>query len=270
MHLGLIGLGNIGETLLQFLCAPDAPEVARVTLLVREGRCDETPPVLADFPVPVGIVEDTQDFIDAGPDFVVEVAGHSGVAAHVPACLEAGIDVVVVSVGALADTALAARLEEAARRGGARCILPAGAVGGIDIVSALSAAGGVELTYRGTKPPAAWGGTPAGEALDLETLSEATTFFTGTAREAARAFPKNANVAATLALAGPGLDATRVELVADPEAPGNLHSYEIASPVARVRVEVENLPSSGNVKTSVATIYSVLREIRNRLGPMVI
>ncbi|MGR3365248.1 MAG: aspartate dehydrogenase, partial [Maritimibacter harenae] len=176
----------------------------------------------------------------------------------------------VVSVGALAETALADRLERAARAGGARIILPAGAVGGIDIVSALSVSGDVTLTYRGTKPPGAWAGTPASDTLDLDGLSAAAVFFSGTAREAASQFPKNANVAATLALAGPGLDRTRVELVADPAASGNLHAYELTSPAAKVRVEIENLPSTGNAKTSVATIYSVLREIRNRIGPMVI
>jgi aspartate dehydrogenase len=270
MHLGLIGYGNIAETLLGFLAEPGAPEVTRVTLLVRAGRAEAVRAALAGHPAAIAVVEDAAALIAAAPDLVVEAAGHSGVAEHVPACLEAGFDVVVVSVGALADDALAARLDAAARKGGARVILPAGAVGGIDLVSALSAAGDLQLTYRGTKPPAAWAGTPAEAALDLAALTEATTFFTGSAREAAARYPRNANVAATLALAGPGLDATRVELVADPAAPGNLHGYELASPAARVRVEIENLPSTGNVKTSVSTIYSVLREIRNRIGPMVI
>lgn len=270
MHLGLIGCGNIVKTLLGFLSEPDAPAVERITLLVRSGQCDRAHEELATLAPKAVIVEETADLIAAAPDLVVEAAGHAGVSEHAVACLEAGFDVVVVSVGALADTALADRLEQAARAGGSRIILPAGAVGGIDIVSALSASGELTLTYRGAKPPKAWSGTPAAETLDLDALTEAKVFFSGSAREAAAQFPKNANVAATLALAGPGLDKTRVELVADPAAPGNLHSFELVSPAAKVRVEIENLPSKGNAKTSVATIYSVLREIRNRIGPMVI
>ncbi|MZR14796.1 aspartate dehydrogenase [Maritimibacter sp. DP07] len=270
MHLGLIGCGNIVKTLLGFLDAPDAPAVERITLLVRNGQCDRAHDEIAAIVPEARIVEETSDLIAAAPDLVVEAAGHAGVLEHVAPCLEAGFDVVVVSVGALAETALADRLERAARAGGARIILPAGAVGGIDIVSALSVSGDVTLTYRGTKPPGAWAGTPASDTLDLDGLSAAAVFFSGTAREAASQFPKNANVAATLALAGPGLDRTRVELVADPTASGNLHAYELTSPAAKVRVEIENLPSTGNAKTSVATIYSVLREIRNRIGPMVI
>jgi aspartate dehydrogenase len=173
-------------------------------------------------------------------------------------------------VGALADPGLEAALRSAAVAGGARLILPAGAIGGIDLLAALAAAGGLTVRYRGTKPPAAWAGTPAAGILDLDALTEARVFFTGTAREAAAAYPKNANVAATLALAGAGFEATAVELAADPAAPGNVHEVSVASPLASYSLRIENLPSAGNAKTSATTIYSVLREIRNRRGPVVV
>ena len=66
------------------------------------------------------------------------------------------------------------------------------------------------MRYRGAKPPAAWAGTPAAGIVDLDALEAPRVFFTGTAREAATAYPKNANVAATLALAGAGFEATAV------------------------------------------------------------
>lgn len=106
--------------------------------------------------------------------------------------------------------------------------------------------------------------------MDLDRLTEATVFFAGTARQAARSYPKNANVAATLALAGAGFETTKVELVADPDAPGNGHAYEVQSPLARFSVTIENAASGGNAKTSVATVYSVLREIERVRAPVVI
>ncbi|MFN3937681.1 MAG: aspartate dehydrogenase [Gemmobacter sp.] len=269
MHLGLVGYGNIGAALLGHL--RDGAVPARVTVLVRPGRGAA---VAADL-VPAWqdraeVVEDPQALIAARPELVVESAGHAAVRdAAVPA-LAAGIDVVVVSVGALADPALAAALRAAAGAGGARMILPAGAIGGIDLLAALATAGPVEVDYVGTKPPAAWRGTAAGMVLDLDRIDAPATFFTGTAREAALAYPKNANVAATLALAGPGFDATRVRLVADPAAPGNLHAFEVRSETARFSMRIENRPSAGNARTSAATIHSLLREIRNRIGPVAI
>lgn len=256
MHLGLIGHGAIGGGILA-----DLPEgVSRVTLLVRPGRVA---------PAGVTAVGDPASLLSARPDLVVECAGHGAVRDAVPGLLRAGIDTVVVSVGALADAGLETALRAAAA-GGGRLILPAGAVGGIDLLSALSGAGPVEVRYTGTKPPAAWRGTPAEALLDLDALSAPATFFEGTAREAASAYPKNANVAATLALAGAGFDATRVALVADPAAPGNLHACEVRSGIARFEIRVENRPSAGNARTSAATIHSALREIRNRIGPVVI
>ncbi|MGP6086377.1 aspartate dehydrogenase [Antarctobacter jejuensis] len=261
MQLGLIGYGSIASTLAGLL-----GDDVSLTALARPGRGAAASQALPG----ATVVEDVEALIAAEPDMVVECAGQAAVRDSVPALLRAGIDVVVVSIGALADDTLHADLKHAATEGGARVILPAGAVGGIDLLSALSASGEAHVRYTGTKPPAAWKGTPAEDKLALDTLAEATVFFKGTAREAALGYPKNANVAATLALAGGGFDRMQVSLVADPAAPGNLHAYAVETPAARYEIRIENKPSTGNVKTSAATIYSVLREIRNRIGPMVI
>ncbi|WP_187971236.1 aspartate dehydrogenase [Aquibium microcysteis] len=267
MRLGLIGYGTIARTLAGHLGAVSGIEA--VAVLVRPGRAADVPASFDDGAIPVAAVTTVDALLAARPDFVVECAGHSAVDAFVPPLLHAGLDVVVVSIGALADEALHARLREAAAAGGARMILPAGAVGGIDILSALRAGGDVQVRYTGTKPPKAWAGTPAETVVDLAALDRPAVIFEGSARAAATAYPKNANVAATLALAGAGFDATRVVLVADPAASGNVHEFEAVSPVALVTMRIENAPS-GNAKTSLATIMSVLREIRNRQGPVVI
>lgn len=271
MRLGLIGYGAIAQTLVDLIRRTQDAPLDHLAVLCRPAAAEALRAALSDAPArATSVVTDAAGLIKAGCGLVVECAGHSAASSHVSNVLKAGIDVVVVSVGSLADAALHARLIAAAREGGARLILPAGAVGGIDLLAALGASGDVAVTYRGVKPPAAWAGTPAEDAIDLATLTQAATFFTGTAREAARAYPKNANVAATLALAGAGFEATRVELVADPAAPGNVHEYRVASPLANIAMRIENKPTGGNVKTSVATVWSVLREIRNRLGPVAI
>ena len=108
----------------------------------------------------------------------------------------------------------------------------------------------MHLRYFGTKPPHAWAGTPVAEQVDLGSLDHVLEFFHGTAREAAVAYPKNANVAAALALAGGGFETTHVTLIADPKASGNSHRYELNSPLATVSVEIANKASGGNAKTS--------------------
>lgn len=269
MHLALIGYGNIAQALTQLMAEPAAPRPERLTVVARVGRASVARMALGE-DLPFEVVESVDTLLDDRPDLAIECAGHSAVADSVPPLLRAGVDCVVVSVGALADPGLEAELQDAARAGGARMILPAGAIGGVDVLSALALGEGVSVTYRGIKPPAAWAGSPAEEHVDLNGISNAEVIFRGSAREAARSFPKNANVAATLALAGGGFEETEVTLVADPEAPGNVHAFEVRAPSARVEMRIENLPSVGNAKTSVSTIYSVLREVRNRTGPVVI
>jgi aspartate dehydrogenase len=272
MRLGLIGFGSIATTLLELL-AQGKPLDHLAVLVLPEVAPEARRRLDADLAGVArsrALVEDAAGLLAERPDLVVECAGHAAAQAHAPAVLRAGVDVVLVPIGALADPALEASLKTAAAEGGAHLILPAGAVGAIDLLSALGACGEVKVRYRGTKPPAAWAGTPAAELLDLDALKEPKVFFTGTAREAATAYPRNANVAATLALAGAGFEATEVELMADPSAPGNVHEYSVASPLANYTIRIENKPSAGNAKTSATTIYSVLREIRNRLGPVAI
>ena len=86
----------------------------------------------------------------------------------------------------------------------ARLLLPAGALAGIDGLCALRLGGLTAVKYISSKPPVAWAGTPAAARHQLAALQERTVIFSGTARDAARLYPKNANLAATVALAGLG------------------------------------------------------------------
>lgn len=258
MHLGLIGFGNIGTALLSVLTREGAAPV-RVTVLVRDpGR------VAQSGGTDVRFVADAADLVRAAPDMVVECAGQGAVSGPVLDCLRAGLETVIASVGALADPSVEAAVSEAARDGKTRAILPAGAIGAIDLLSALRASGITRLNYIGRKPPGAWSGTPAEALLDLEALSEPVCFFTGSARKAALDYPRNANVAATLALAGPGFERTEVKLVADPGIDTNIHEIEVEAGAGDFRLRVAGKPSPDNPKTSRATVYSLAREVMNR------
>jgi aspartate dehydrogenase len=171
-------------------------------------------------------------------------------------------------VGALATPGLLERLKAAAVRGRAKLILPAGAVAGIDAIRAARLAGLDSVEYLSRKPPLAWRGTPAEKSVDLEGLREAATFYDGNAGEAARNYPQNANVAATVALAGLGLEATRVKLVADPAARGNRHEITASGAFGRLEIAIEGRPLPGNPKTSMLAALSLLRLIENRAGAM--
>jgi len=256
LDIALIGYGAIGRYVHARLAKEQHAQVAAIVM--RPARVAEIQDEVGDA---VSVVS-TIDALPAPPGLVVEVAGHEGLTEHGVAALEQGHDLLVVSVGALADPVLYNRLLAAAESG--RMLIAPGAIGGVDALAAAREGGLTQVRYTSRKPPQAWAGSPAEEVADLNALTDATELYAGPADEAARLYPKNANVAATVALAGVGFTDTAVRLIADPEAGGNIHLIEAEGAFGSMTMELRGNPLPENPKTSSLTAYSVLRAIRNR------
>lgn len=255
--VALIGFGAIGRYVFSALKGDGDCHVAGI--VVRPARVTETA-----VDVGPGVqVSDAIDKLETRPAMIVEVAGHAGLAEHGVASLAVGHTLLVVSVGALADPALRQALEDAAAAGGGKAIIAPGAVGGIDALAAARQGGLSRVTYTSRKPPIAWKGTPGEELCDLDALTSEYVLFDGPADAAARTYPKNANVAATIALAGLGFADTAVRVVADPAAPGNVHELRAEGAFGAMTLRMEGKPLPENPKTSSLTAFSVLRAIRN-------
>jgi aspartate dehydrogenase len=164
--------------------------------------------------------------------------------------LEAGVDVTLISVGALADRKTEASIRACASRSGARAILPAGAVGGLDLLASARLDGLSRVRYIARKPPEAWAGTEAYARLKKDERAGVQTLYEGNAREAALQFPQNANVAAAIALAGLGFEATEVAITADSTATGNEHVVVAEGAFGRAEMRFAGRPLPSNPKTS--------------------
>jgi aspartate dehydrogenase len=198
------------------------------------------------------------------------VAGQGAVRQHGEAVLKAGRDLLVISIGALADQALFDSLKSAARAGGAQLWLPSGALGALDALAAARLDGLTAVRQQIAKPPRAWKGTPAEGLTNLDTLTAATAFFEGTAREAATQYPQNANVAAAVALAGLGFDGSRVRLVADPALSGPHHTVEAEGTFGTFRIELQGVSLPDNPKSSTLAALSIARALINMSAVVVI
>lgn len=266
LHIAMIGYGAIGASALALLQNNPAivldvivaPKEVHPTLAEQLTQLKDKPRLVTELAT------------DYRPDLLVECAGHSAIEQHVIPALTRGINCLIVSIGALADSDLATRLEQAANEGDSHIELLSGAIGGIDALAAAKYGGLDSVVYRGKKPAKAWKGTPAEQVCDLDTLKEKTVIFQGTAREAATLYPKNANVAATLSLAGLGLDNTQVELVADPNSQENVHHFEAQGAFGRFELTLCGNPLKANPKTSALTVYSVVRAINNHANHLLI
>jgi aspartate dehydrogenase len=265
--LVLVGCGAIGGAVLERLQSLQAVQVVGVVARVAGHASSVETLRRLGFEVPVvGAIDE----LGGRPDLCLECAGHSALAAHVVPALRDGIPCIVTSVGALAADAVAEQLEAAAAEGGVRVELIAGAIGAIDALAAAREGGLDEVVYTGRKPAASWAGTEAERRFELGRLHDATVIFEGSAREAAAAYPKNANVAATVALAGLGLDRTRALLVADPHATANVHHLHARGAFGRLDFTIEGRPLPGNPKSSALTAWSAVRAVCNRARTVVI
>jgi aspartate dehydrogenase len=260
----LIGYGAITQGILERL-----PTYIRVSHVV--VRTDKIAATQAT--VPVGVV--AIDTVPNDATLVLECAGHSAINEHVLPALKRGIACGVLSVGALSEAGLPEALAAAATEG--RGINPAcqvhllsGAIGAIDALTAAKLGGLTSVTYTGRKPPAGWRGSPAEAACDLSALTEPFVFLQASARDAARHYPKNANVAATVSLAGLGLDATQVRLVADPTVTENVHEVHAVGTFGSFKLEMRGNPLPSNPKTSMLTVLSALRFLSNQANAITI
>lgn len=216
----------------------------------------------------VSIILDPDDF-NTPPDLVVDCAGHAGLNDHGGAILRLGVPLVTVSLGALADDATHAEMTKAAQDGGTQLHLASGAIGALDAISAAKVGGLDEVTYTGIKSPAGWKGSPAEDKIDLTGLQAAFTHFDGTAREAALQYPKNANVAAAVALAGIGFDETTARLIADPNAQGNTHIITAKGAFGSLEFTITGNSLPGSPRTSALAAMSVVAQILRKSAPIV-
>lgn len=266
MKLALLGGGAIARLVLRHWRQGGLPGI-EVTVIC--GRSTTSSSAALAREASLAYVCSTPELIGAAPDVVLEAASHAAVSEKLVPLLEAGISVVVLSAGALADDDLRAKAAHAAARSGALLYVPSGGIGGLDALKSACIAGVDEVTIQVAKPPGAWKNIPYVESLglDLDRLTGATRLFEGSAREGVPHFPQNVNIAAVLALAGIGLDRTRLEVIADPALRLNTHAIRVHGSSGRFTVVMENVPSPENPKTALLACYSALAALKEWKSP---
>jgi aspartate dehydrogenase len=263
--LGIIGTGAIGGLVLQALAEQRIP-YDRAVVLARSRRADTEDRVARSGG---SVVYDTTDLIHARPGVVVEAAGHEAVRAYALHIAKSGLDMILMSIGALADEAIRTPLEEAARQHGATIWLPSGGVGGLDALAAARAMGDLErVMHRTIKRPAGLNTAPyvVERGLLRDPLTEPFVVYRGPAREAVRHFPQNVNIAAAVSLAGIGFDRTEVEIVADPSVPRSVHEIRAEGRFGVFTLRFENAMDPNNPRTSRLAGLSAVAALQRRHG----
>ena len=249
MRIGLLGCGNIGHIIavhatgFTIAAVYDVvPERAQEIARISGGRA------YGDF----------ASFINADIDIVVEAASVVAVWMHAQDVLSHHKNIIIMSVGALADPAFRDQIRKAALASGTKVFIPSGAIFGLDNLKVGRISKITRLLLRTTKSPA---------SLNME-AKERRLIFSGKANECIKAFPKNVNVSVAMSLAA-GQD-TDVELWVDPAIDRNVHELFIEGDFGEAHIQVTNVPSPDNQATSYLAALSILSLLEKMDDPIVV
>ena len=150
MRVGLIGFGGMGRVVCRELLGHKSE--AKIEIVGVIVSADDYQQAKQENELDIPLLDGFQSLLDQEPDVIAECAGHEAVRQYGNDVLAAGIDLVIISTGVLAEQALYQQLGETARLNDS-CVFSCrrGAVGGIDALTAARIAGLHKVTYRGRK-----------------------------------------------------------------------------------------------------------------------
>ena len=266
-NVGLIGCGTIGSEL---ALAIDSGKIKKAALV---SLYDEVENVVVELKSKLQnkntkTFSNFSQFISspafANTDIIIEAASQDAVRKLARTIIQSGKDLIIMSTGALAEPDLLQELLDIASKKEGHIYVPSGAVAGIDAIRSVKHLLN-SVTITTTKNPKALAGAPFFEKTRIkpETITNKKLIYEGTARDAVKEFPANVNVAAVLSLAGVGMDATKVKIIADPAASVNQHEITANGNFGEINIVVRNTPSPSNPKTSYLAILSAIECIRS-------
>jgi len=260
--VGIAGLGVIGARVARRLT--DGLEGMTLTAVASGGR-EKAERTLAAMGATACVV--SPQALAAECDVIVECAPTAAFLEIATPALETGRVLLTVSAAALIEHMEVAEL---ARARGGRIIVATGALLGFDAVRAAALGEIRSVTMVTRKPPKSLRGAPhlAVIGVDVEAIAEPTLLFDGSARDGARGFPANVNVAAALALAGIGPDRTRLQIWADPTLERNTHTIKVDADSARFEMTIENVPSVEKPGTGRITALSMIAALEGLTSPL--
>lgn len=245
MKVGIIGCGAIANIITTSI----VPEENGIDIAYFFDKDIERAENLASLGNGVAVLN-FDDMLD-DVDLILECAAPVSVKEYAPKILECGIDMIVMSIGALMDNKFYDELEALAKRNNAKIHLPSGAIVGLDGIKAVAKFGLREVSLITRKSPKS-----LGKDIDTEEV-----LFEGKASEAVKEFPLNINVAATISIAcHRDID---VKIIVDPKVDRNVHEITAKGDFGEFKTTTMNYPCAANPKTSMLAALSAIRLLKS-------
>lgn len=205
------------------------------------------------------------ELLALSPDYVVEAASVQTVRDIAVPTLSHKANLVLLSIGALADKAFLAEVSAAARANGVKVHIASGAIGGFDVLNTITLMAEAKsldekagiVTHKG---PRSLQNTPI-FSEKLLTDSEETCVLSGTAAKAISLLPTKVNVAVAASLATIGPDQATARIYSVPGFAGDDHC---------ITAEIDGVKATVDIYSRTAEIagWSVVSLLRNLASPI--
>ncbi len=239
--VGVIGCGAIGTLIAE---AVERKLVGCDELILYDYNGEKAERLKSSLRFPVKVVASLDEMLRLKPKVIVEAASQQAAREYSGRIVADGIDLIVMSTGALLDLNVQSR----------QLHMPSGAIGGLDALSSAALAGIDEVVLTSRKNP---------RAFDLNN-KEAKVVYEGTAEEAARLYPREMNVAATLALTVKPAK-VKVRVVSDPAVQRNMHEFQVKWRFGEMFLQFANEPHPENPRTSALAAWSAIKLLQSLL-----
>lgn len=260
LELALIGCGAIGTAIAKAVARREVPAAIEYIFDINRKSAENVRQCLKKKPK----IASVEEILRSNVSLVIEAASQDAVRQYAEKTLEAKKNLMLMSIGALADEELYNRLKKIAGENNVKIYLPSGAIGSLDALKSAAIGKIKSVTLTTTKHPRALKEAPFFEekGIDARSIAQRTMLFDGSAAEAVKKFPMNVNVAMALSIAGIGAKNTRVIVVADPEAEANVHEIYVEGEFGEYFFKTRNLPFPDNPRTSYLAALSAIATLK--------
>lgn len=258
MRITIVGCGAIGSKLAK--AADEMDEVKRIYLIDLKKEKAEKLAEQLNKAIVVNSVEDELYHCD----LVVEAASQDAAKDILTKTVGRGVDIMLMSVGALVDDDFRAGVFEKAKSSDASIFIPSGALFGTDGLRAASMdeLSTVELVSTNCVKSLENVEYFEKQGINVDILKGRKVMYSGPAREAVKLFPQNVNIAATIALLGVGFDRTTVTIVLDSDSQMNSYDVIVKGSFGESKSSTCNVPAPENPKTSSLASMSAISALK--------
>lgn len=258
MRITIVGCGVIGSKLAK--AADEMDEVTRIYLLdLKKDKAE----ALAAGLNKANVVDSVEDEL-YHCDLVIEAASQEAAKDILKKTVGRGVDIMLMSVGALVDDDFRAMVYDKAKSSESRIFIPSGALFGTDGLRSASQDELATVELVSTNGPKALANVDyfSNQGVDVSAIKERKVVYSGTAREAVKLFPTNVNIAATIALLGVGFDKTTVTIVLDPDASTNSYEINVKGSFGSANCHTSNVLAPDNPSTSYLASLSAISALK--------